>query len=305
MTIVPKCDNYWFDFLFSKQKELLQICIVIREFNDLLNQQDSEDRQIDIHLEFVVDMMHGDLIFRVMRRERHNYYNTETSFIVLSEYRMTVERNYDRSNFFFPHSDIRTFGKIPSKGFWTNIESENFYSNKGLGKLLWHITVFAASLLKMQRKVIPAADQTKKWVSEYEKASSANNYEIKQFPYPKTFMPSPSLTGYAYKLAKERLKKVEQLKRMETQSKENHSITAAQKLQIAKNIINNLQKREWLAPKRPDLDTDVPELIKYAADENVEDEEGPPMAGAGATYTSKVRSAMKKLLLELTEPPDF
>ena len=72
-----------------------------------------------------------------------------------------------------------------------------------------------------------------------------------------------------------------------------------------KNIINNLQKREWLAKGPPGMYNNLPEVIKYAADENVEDEEGSPMPGAGAKYTSKVRSAMKKILLELTEPSDL
>ena len=207
-------------FLNSKREKLAELCEGIEYMNKILDEQETTDTNIWFKIEFHVDLITQNLCFRIMRREVHNYGNTKTSFVVLCQYTLRFLRISElKYQWYIEDGDLRTFGQVPQQGRWENKNSrENFYSEKGLGKLLWNIVVWAASLLEMNRWEICARPQTQRWFAEYYDNMTKNSYKVYRRNAWKNrvmFIASPDLTKYAHGLVMEGLKKIGELKMLE------------------------------------------------------------------------------------------
>ena len=207
-------------FLNSKREQLSKVCEGIENMNNILDKQENPDNYIWFKIEFHIDSIGKGLCFRIIRREGHEPGNTFTSVVVLSEYKLFFEKiHQSKYQWRILYGELKTFGQMPQEGRWQNKNSdENFYSKKGLGKLLWNIATWAVSLLEINRWEELASSVTWKWAVEYWDNKKIKKYQMHHSRVEEdklVFIASPNLTKYAHELVIEGLKKIGELKMLE------------------------------------------------------------------------------------------
>ena len=207
-------------FLNSKREKLSKVCEGIENMNNILDKQENPDNYIWFKIEFHIDSIGKGLCFRIIRREGHEPGNTFTSVVVLSEYKLFFEKiHQSKYQWRILYGELKTFGQMPQEGRWQNKNSdENFYSKKGLGKLLWNIATWAVSLLEINRWEELASSVTWKWAVEYWDNKKIKKYQMHHSRVEEdklVFIASPNLTKYAHELVIEGLKKIGELKMLE------------------------------------------------------------------------------------------
>ena len=207
-------------FLNSKREKFAELCEKIERMNQILGMQETTDTYIWFKIEFHIDLIEKGVCFRIIRREGHNPGNTITSVVVLCEYKLFFQQ-FPQSKYqcIISKGELKTFGQMPQKGRWQNNNSdEDFYSKKGLGKLLWNIATWAASLLDLNRQEKIEGRIIQKWVEEYSESKGENEYMLFHSKYEEgkvVFIASPNLTQYAHGLVMKGLKKIGELKMLE------------------------------------------------------------------------------------------
>jgi hypothetical protein len=171
-------------------------------------------------IDFLIDLQHNIIIFELTRKEwveSSSAHPTNQSLITICKYCLNLARDHV-GTWYIDWGYVQTYGQSPQHGFWNGLNSaDNAYQKQGLGKLFWHLAVWAAAALNIRREVLAAAPETQKWLKEYADDAISNEFEVLvqktslsngEVLTTEFLIPSSNLSKYALTLAKRQIKTI-------------------------------------------------------------------------------------------------
>ena len=180
----------------------------------------SDELKIRFCIEFLIDLQHNIIIFELTRKEwveSSSAPPTNQSLITICKYCLNLAQDH-MGTWYIDWGYVQTYGQSPQHGFWKGLNSaDNAYQKQGLGKLFWHLSVWAASVLNIRREVLAAAPETRKWLKEYQDNAISNEFEVLvektslsdgEVLTTECLIPSSNLSKYALNLANKQIKTI-------------------------------------------------------------------------------------------------